>query len=362
MSLFFHPVVGGTETIVLNLARRMVTFGHTVNVYTSLSTPNQPNFRGRLSKREQFEGLNVYRSREFLPMLFNHSFHGEDVVHLHSFGPLYFYVESFRNKNRKLVSTLHGEEIVSHGKLRNRLFGSKILDRSSRIIAQTDIEKAFIMDYYKIDGNKIAIIPPGVDDSCFKTAEKPSPDFVSRMQYGSGYILSLCRVVPQKRLEVAINAMKYLPSEIHYIIAGIIQDRPTYNACMSLAAKLGIEKRIHFIGFVNEELKKRLILNSEALIVPGDETFSIASVEAMCQGVPIVAANHLVLPSVIRDGVNGLLFDYMNSTSASNKLNYLLQNKAAAKSMGLRGRQMAWENWRWDVVAKQTEKLYLQLF
>ena len=58
-----------------------------------------------------------------------------------------------------------------------------------------------------------------------------------------------------------------------------------------------------------------ILARHDVLVVPGicEETFSLVTREALQAGLPVIAARRGALPEVIRDGVNGLLFEAENA-------------------------------------------------
>ena len=65
-----------------------------------------------------------------------------------------------------------------------------------------------------------------------------------------------------------------------------------------------------------------------------EELQSIATLEAMACGKPILAANGRALPELVESGVNGDLFQPMQSEDASRKMNQLMENREQWDAMG----------------------------
>jgi hypothetical protein len=69
--------------------------------------------------------------------------------------------------------------------------------------------------------------------------------------------------------------------------------------------------------------------------MPGDaESLSIATLEAMAAGKPILAANSMALPELVETGVNGLLFRPRNHQHAAEQMQWFLDHPQEWKRMG----------------------------
>jgi hypothetical protein len=76
-----------------------------------------------------------------------------------------------------------------------------------------------------------------------------------------------------------------------------------------LAAELGIQGRVHFSGELSEADLLAKLGESSVFVMPSiQELQSMATLEAMAAGRPIIAADALALPHLVHDGENGFLF------------------------------------------------------
>jgi glycosyltransferase involved in cell wall biosynthesis len=103
-------------------------------------------------------------------------------------------------------------------------------------------------------------------------------------------LVVLGRLVPHKRVELALRATALLAGELpdlHLTVAGQgWWDEPLRR----LAADLGIEDRVRFAGFVPEERKHELLCGAWVALAPSlKEGWGLTIVEAGARGVPSVA-------------------------------------------------------------------------
>lgn len=146
--------------------------------------------------------------------------------------------------------------------------------------------------------------------------------------------LSVGRIVEKKGFEYAIRALSRLPSSVRweYRIAG---DGPLRPALESLASKLGVANRVHFLGWQPREQIARTLYEVDILLAPsvtavdGDmEGIPNAIKEAMAAGVPVIASRHAGIPELVADGETGLLAPERNAASLESAIRRLLDTPA----------------------------------
>jgi glycosyltransferase involved in cell wall biosynthesis len=113
------------------------------------------------------------------------------------------------------------------------------------------------------------------------------------------------RLTNSKGVHVLLRALRALPG-VTLTVAG---DGPERNALEALAVKLGIEKRVAFVGWIDAAERDRLLARARVFAMPSlwDEPFGIVGVESLAAGVPVVASAVGGIPSWLEDGETGLL-------------------------------------------------------
>ncbi|WP_320064526.1 glycosyltransferase family 4 protein [Micromonospora sp. RTGN7] len=124
-------------------------------------------------------------------------------------------------------------------------------------------------------------------------------------------LVVLGRLVPHKRVELALRATALLATElpeIELVVAGQgWWDEPLRR----LAAELDIADRVRFTGFVPEERKHELLCRSWVSLVPSlKEGWGLTIVEAGARGTPSVAFRAAGgVAEAMADGQTGMLVD-----------------------------------------------------
>ena len=128
------------------------------------------------------------------------------------------------------------------------------------------------------------------------------------LENGRVTFLFVGRVDSEKRLDVLIQAIHLLNrQDIQLVITGKGAALHEYQA---LSESLGVQDRVKFTGFVSAEDLPLLLNSVDIFTMPSEaELLSIASLEAMATGLPLLAARSRALPELVDDGVNGYLFE-----------------------------------------------------
>lgn len=126
--------------------------------------------------------------------------------------------------------------------------------------------------------------------------------------------LQACRFIEKKGLLVSVGAMALLRDKgrpIHLTLAGDGPERPRVEG---LIESFGLQSHVTFTGFLTNEQLLELMPEHDVFLHPslttasGDqEGIPNSLLEAMGQGLPVVATRHGGIPEVIEDGVHGLL-------------------------------------------------------
>ncbi|EKS7765789.1 glycosyltransferase family 4 protein [Edwardsiella piscicida] len=168
----------------------------------------------------------------------------------------------------------------------------------------------------------MTVIPNGLDDS--------QPFSAGQDQ---GYFLFVGRLSPGKGVATLAQAHAMMAHPLPLNIAG---DGPLFDA---LASRF---PTAHFLGYCQQGAPlDTLIRGARAIVVPSEsyENCSMAVLEAMAQGKPVIGAHIGGIPEQIRDGVEGLLFPPGDARALSAALSRLADDPALARRLGEHGRR-----------------------
>ncbi|WP_081767951.1 glycosyltransferase [Microbacterium sp. MRS-1] len=132
------------------------------------------------------------------------------------------------------------------------------------------------------------------------------------------------RVTLEKEIDVILRALARLDPDLGVTLT-IVGDGDQRKSLEKLVIELGLAGRVHFTGRVSdEELRRHLTEASIFVIASIAELQSIATMEAMASGLPILAADAVALPHLVTDGENGFLFQPGNVEELAAKITHVL--------------------------------------
>ena len=116
-----------------------------------------------------------------------------------------------------------------------------------------------------------------------------------------------------------------------------------------------------FLGFIHDKDLAPLYRLADVFAIPSEaELQSLATMEAMACGLPIVAADAYALPELVHHEVNGFLFQRGNSEEMAHYLDVLVMDKELRRQMGAKSLEIIAKHDRTRVL-DQWEALYRRL-
>jgi glycosyltransferase involved in cell wall biosynthesis len=131
------------------------------------------------------------------------------------------------------------------------------------------------------------------------------------------------RLAEEKHVDVLIDAVAKTPKDldIHLEIVGGGEVRPALEAQV---ARLGLTDRVRFLGLASDAELRKAYITADVFCMPGTaELQSLVTLEAMSASTPVLLANAMALPHLVRDGENGYLFTPNDSDDLAAKLTRL---------------------------------------
>jgi 1,2-diacylglycerol 3-alpha-glucosyltransferase len=167
---------------------------------------------------------------------------------------------------------------------------------------------------------KVLPLSNGIDSAAYEL--KPG-EVVEKNQAPT--VLFAGRLADEKHVDVLIDAVAKTPKElnVHLEIVGGGEVRPALEAQVS---RLGLQERVKFLGLASDEELRKAYIRADLFCMPGTaELQSLVTLEAMSASTPVLLADAMALPHLVRDGENGYLFRPNDSDDLAAKMTLVLQ-------------------------------------
>ena len=176
-------------------------------------------------------------------------------------------------------------------------FEQWIYNHYDRVISITDAVETALRTWVKLNESRLAVIPNGIDLSAFQ-----SPERITKSGQAGFTAITLARLEPAKDLVTLLNAVALASIDLRLRIVGDGVDRAMLEA---LSMQLGIAQRVDFLGIRSDV--PALLQDADIYVQSSHwEGFSLAVLEGMAAGLPIVASDVPGLSELVRG--HGLLF------------------------------------------------------
>lgn len=124
------------------------------------------------------------------------------------------------------------------------------------------------------------------------------------------------------------------------------------NELQSLVGRLGLKKIVSFKGVVDNEELKTIYQSSDIFILPSlYDPFSLATLEAMASGLPVIISPYVGAKDIIRNWDNGVIADPYDDSKLAEAIITLINDDKLRKRMSINARATA-EKYSWKNVAK----------
>jgi glycogen synthase len=356
----FAPAIGGTELLVLELAKAQARAGHEVHVVAE-SLPNCPD-------EEVFEGIPVHRFpftptllartpaalRELIDRLVAiRSRLQPDHVHVHFNGAAAWFEQLSRASGPLPILTVHSPPDCLRVPVPLR---RHILRSAGWVVAVSRAQEA-----------EFAAFEPGLHDSLtcvpngFPIPPIP-PGERSRPESQPFRFAALGRLVETKGFHVALEAFARVhalhPNSCELWIAG---DGPERPRLLAQAEALGPAFRhITFPGWIPPHDVHAWIQEADALLVPStwQEPFGLVAVQAAFAACPVIASTVGGLAEIIRHGETGWLVPHSDPDALATSMAACMAAPEAARSLGANARQQALDRYSIERCRADYERLY----
>jgi glycosyltransferase involved in cell wall biosynthesis len=348
--------VGGAERHVVNLASALARQGHMVTLACSVEGELAPlaeqagvfvrpllrhSVKRRLSLKYAGRLAGLVRQGQF------------DLVHSHMYASAFASAYATLGTDTPLVITEHSQ--ADWRSRYARQCSRWIYFRAKHIIAVAREIQRRLIEQDGVPSDRVSVIRNALsqDTELYASTQpglpaalrsRPLVGVAARLQIEKGVVYFL---------DAAAHILKFLP-QVHFLVIG---DGPLSGELQTYARQLGMQERMHFLGF---RIDARAIVGLlDILVVPSlSEGTPLVTLEAMTAGVPVVASAVGGIPEQIRHHCEGLLVPPRDSAALGEVMLQLLQNPPWMQQLGEAGRQRALSEFNFAAMVQATEDVY----
>jgi len=361
----YDPIIGGTETVVKNLAINLNKIGVQADVMTfNMDRKWEP--RWKWDVREE-DGFKVYRIPAFNPFRkmpnpiglffrlnvipdpsFKKIIKEYDILHFHDDVDLTFPLFSYFVKKPKVFHCHTLQETFN--KYKKNIICKRGFRKSSELYLTVSSNTAKLAK--ELGANEVKILPNGVDINKFGFNSKNREE---------NLVLFVGRFERRKGIHVLLNSLSLLETPVTLVIVGPhSNDKYSKEVISQIKAENKKEKHnITYLGSVNLDDLVKWLQKASIFVCPSlSESFGVVNVEAMSCGTPVIASNIEGIRDIIESGKNGILVAPNNPVKLAEAIQYLLDNEDIRIKFGKEGRKKVEREFSWDVIAERLCGIY----
>ncbi len=204
-----------------------------------------------------------------------------------------------------------------------------------------------------INGDKISVIPNGVDSKQFYSVDKNKARKKLSLPHNKKIILSVGSLTPNKGFHVILNAFPKLLQEDTNIYLYIIGEGPFRSSLERQIEALNLTQHVTLVGErPNSELRIWYSAADVFCLASFREGWPNVIMESLACGTPVVATNVWGTPEILTSPHVGFLVERTPESIAKGLLNALNRQWDSTRIQ----EHVAWRNW--DSVALEVKKIF----
>lgn len=359
-SELYWPYIGGAERFLTSLASALMARGCACLVVTShhdRELPDADDYDGIRIRRLPFRAaLAGGRVAEFATLIrrvtaIRREF-GADLVHLNAVGPsAWFLLRTMPADGAPLLVTLQQEVLASQQPASASLL-ERVLDEARWVVGCSPTVLRQARELRPAMTSRSSCIHNGVDLP--RTEPVPPPP--------TPHVLSVGRLVPAKRVDLAIRATALLADRLPTLRLTIAGDGPERESLEQLARDLRVTDRVTFAGWIEPAQLPALMSAATCLVMPSRrEGLPLVAIEAASMGRAVIASPAGGLSDLVRHRETGILVNDDEPEAWARAITEVVDDRALATQMGVRAREHVGALVNWDDVVDAYDRLYRDL-
>ena len=347
------PAFGGAAAVGENIIEELKDIYdftvYSTSSHTHLKTGYYNGYYQIVFKKLPLKKLNTLYY--YIISAINALFHNYDLVHLHHRDAAF--ILTILKIKYKVIITTHSSFWVRDKWLTFKWFfeiNEKYFVKKANIVTCVSLQEK--RDYLNKINLDTIYIPNGI-----RVIKNIINDIFA--QYKPYLFFGAGRIIKSKGLDVLLSALNYINYKGHLIVAGDLEQTPTYKKEI---LKLSESLNVIFIGLVKD--KKELlsiIKNAHIFIFPSTmEAMSMMLLEGASVKTPIICSDIIQNRDIFNEN-EVLFFETENYIDLSNKIKYALNNYNEMISRSEKAFQKLNNEYNWKEIANSYSILYQKL-
>lgn len=255
------------------------------------------------------------------------------------------------------IGTHHGY-IEGSSRLLQRMHGWLTNSRASSVmVCVSEQVRALAIHDEGARPEKLRVIQNGIE-SPVESGSRTQVREQLGLREGQALLITVGRLVQQKGHAVLLDAIAELTDQnsvFAFVGEGFLHDE-----LMAKVRRLGLQHRVLFLGPRNDV--PGLLAAADIFVQPSIwEGLSIALLEALFAGLPVIATRVEGVVDVVEDGRSALLVASGNSSELTRAIDRLLKDKQLRNQLAMAGRQLVQSKYTLDAMCEAYEDLIIEL-
>lgn len=367
---FSYPPYGGIAAHIYELSKSLVALGHTVHIV-------KPSYGAHPDSVREIDGIamhSIFALKKISGASFGHliaktSNYISDLLRTEHIDVLHWHEFKYSSLATKFARSVRVPRIfTNHSSTYLRLCESAsgllllrfLLSHADGVISPSEELRDKTLLAWNNGGCNF-YIPNGVDTRKFDQNIAVDESLRGRFGLESADLVVLCprRLDPKNGIKYLIESASSVIRTIPKARFLIVGDGPERDNLSSMVADRGLEGSVIMPGGVTNDRMPSIYALAHIVALPSlREATSIAGLEAMACGKPLVGANVGGIPAIIQDGETGFIVPPKNSVALAESIKRLLLDTQLRLTMGSNARKKVEREFSWAIIAQKTFDAY----
>ncbi|HUY32415.1 MAG TPA: glycosyltransferase [Pirellulales bacterium] len=240
-----------------------------------------------------------------------------------------------------IASALHSTGLPDHVEWLNR----RLEPLTDAFIAVAQPHAEYLARCEGCPPRKVRVVPNGVDAERFRPLPPP-PGLREALGLPADAPVAamVAALRPEKNHELFLRAAALVRAALPAARFLVMGDGLLRTRLEALAAELGLAGAVHFLG-TRSDVPELLSLVDVLALSSHMEANPVSILEGLACEKPVVATRVGSIPETVQDGVNGFLVPPGDAESMAERLTTLLNDRALARRLGQAGRRLVAADW-----------------